>query len=62
MPSLVTYCPMRETEGRCIGRPCAWFVGSDLDDRPICAVRALVLGSRAPTDRRQREERSCDRS
>lgn len=62
MPSLVTYCPMRGTEGRCIGRACAWFVGRDDDDRPVCAVRALVLGTRAPHDRHGEGERPCDRS
>ena len=62
MPSLVTYCPMRKTEGRCIGRSCAWFVGRDPDDRPVCAIRALVLSTRRPDDRRRGGEGQCDRS
>lgn len=31
------YCPMRGTEGRCIGQTCAWWVDDD-EERGHCAV------------------------
>ena len=31
------YCPMRGTEGRCIGQACAWWVDED-EERGHCAV------------------------
>ena len=37
------YCPMRETDGRCIGQACAWWVDDD-ERRGHCA--ALDWGRR----------------
>ena len=37
------YCPMRGTDGRCIGQTCAWWVDED-DERGHCA--ALDAGGR----------------
>lgn len=31
------FCPMRGTEGRCIGQACAWWVDED-EERGHCAV------------------------
>ena len=31
------YCPMRGTDGRCIGQACAWWVDED-ERRGHCAV------------------------
>lgn len=31
------WCPMRGTEGRCIGQACAWWVDED-EERGHCAV------------------------
>ena len=31
------FCPMRGTEGRCIGQACAWWVDDD-EERGHCAV------------------------
>lgn len=37
------FCPMRGTEGRCIGQACAWWVDED-EERGHCA--ALDWGRR----------------
>lgn len=39
------FCPMRGTEGRCIGQACAWWVDDD-EERGHCAV----LDARRETD------------
>ena len=42
------FCPMRGTEGRCIGQACAWWVDED-EERGHCA--ALDWGRRDDADR-----------
>ena len=54
MTGPLPWCPMRgfERGDRCIGSPCAWCVGRDEEDRPVCAIKRLAEGRRDICERR----------